>query len=415
MRAPEPPTAPEPSTVREVSATREASATREVSAEREGSIARLARPAVHGLARYLPGKPIAELERELGLRDIIKLASNENPHGPSPAALEAMRAALTQAWLYPDNSCHELTVALARHLGVERQSLTIGNGSNELLLMLADAFLSPDVSAVYAQFSFVTYRIATAKSGARAIEVPALPRGGPMPLGHDLRAMAAAVAHDTRLLFIANPNNPTGTWAASAEVKRLLEIVPTRTLVVLDEAYLEFSRMHGAQDAQPWLAEHPNLVLLRTFSKAYGLAGMRVGYALSHPDVADLLSRVRPPFTVSMPAQAAAIAALADQRHMQHSVTVTCRELERVRVAIGALGLWSAPSAANFLLVEFGAEAPQTLRALHQRGIIVRSVADYGLPQFLRISIGLPEHNDRLLQALRDIAPGAARRARPAP
>jgi histidinol-phosphate aminotransferase len=367
---------------------------------------RLARSAVRSLAPYIPGKPIAELERELGIHDIIKLASNENPHGPAPAALEAMRRSLEQSSLYPDNNCHELKAALARHLDIEPACITVGNGSNELLLLLSDIFLSPDVSAVYSQFGFATYRIAITKSGARRIEVPALARDSAMPLGHDLRAMAAAVAPDTRLLYIANPNNPTGTWAPPGEVKRLLESVPETTLVALDEAYLEFGRERGTQDARPWLLEYPNLIVLRTFSKAYGLAGLRIGYALSHPAIADLLDRVRPAFNANTPAQAAAVAALAAQAHMRRAVAATLAELDRVRAALGALGVWTAPSAGNFLLVDLGTRAKQIYQQLLRHGIIVRPVADYGLAQCLRVSIGLPEQNDRLLASLRTLCAG---------
>jgi histidinol-phosphate aminotransferase len=362
----------------------------------------LARASVRSLAVYVPGKPIAELERELGIHDIIKLASNENPYGASPAALQAMRAALVDARLYPDNNAHALKEALARHLHVERDCITVGNGSNELLYLLADIFLGSETSGVYSQFGFATYPIAIARSGARAIEVPALARDSAMPLGHDLAAMTAAIAADTRLLYIANPNNPTGTWAEPAAVKRLIESAPAHTIVALDEAYLEFGRERGCQDARAWLEEHPNLVILRTFSKAYGLAGLRVGYALSHPEVAGLIDRARPAFNLNSVAQAGAAAALADQAHMRRAVDVCVRELDRVRAGLAALGLWAAPSGGNFLLVELGSAAAAVYQALLRRGIIVRPVADYGLGQYLRISIGLPEHNDRLLAALRE-------------
>jgi len=369
----------------------------------------LARPSVRGLAAYVPGKPISELERELGIHDIIKLASNENPHGPSPGALEAMRAALGDSSLYPDNYAHALKEALSRHLRIERECICVGNGSNELLYLLADTFLDSGSSAVYSQFGFATYPIAIARSGARSIKVPALERNSAMPLGHDLPAMSAAIAADTKLLYIANPNNPTGTWAEPAAVKRLIEQAPAHTIVALDEAYLEFGRERGAQDALGWLPEHPNLVILRTFSKAYGLAGLRVGYALSHPEIIGLLDRVRPAFNLNSVAQAGAVAALADQAYMRRVVDITVRELDRVRSELAALGVWAAPSAGNFLLVDLSSEARATYEALLRRGIIVRPVADYGLGQYLRISIGLPEQNDRLLAALRERAEEPAR------
>lgn len=377
-------------------------------AEAKSHPSELARPSVRNLAVYVPGKPITELERELGIHDIIKLASNENPHGPS-LALEAMRVALADSYLYPDNYAHALKEALARQLHIEHERITLGNGSNELLYLLADVFLGSGTSAVYSQFGFATYPIATAKSGARGIVVPAQPRSSAMPLGHDLAAMAAAIAADTRVLFIANPNNPTGTFAGPAEVKRLIEQAPTHTIVVLDEAYLEFGRERGTQDAISWLDEHPNLVLLRTFSKAYGLAGLRIGYALSDPQIASLLNRARPAFNINSIAQAGALAALADQAHVRHAVTITLRELDRVRGELAALGRWAVPSGGNFLLVDFGSDALATYQALLRRGVIVRPVADYGLGEYLRISMGLPEQNDRLLAALRERSTGAAR------
>ena len=360
----------------------------------------LAVDAVRGLAPYVPGKPAAELERELGLSDVAKLASNENPYGPSPRSLEAMRAALDRIWLYPDGASHELKQQLARHLKVAPSQITVGNGSNDLLVLLAEAFLTSAHSAVFSQYGFAIYRIVTQATGARCIEVPALDRASAMPLGHDLPAMAAAIAEDTRLVFIANPNNPTGTWAPSAQVKAVLERAPASTLVLLDEAYFEYGRGRGTQDGIEWLAEHPNLVVLRTFSKAYGLAGARVGYAVSHPEVAETLNRLRPAFNVNSVAQAGAAAALADPRHMRESVAVTMRELLRVEAGLTALGLWCAPSACNFLLVRVGARAQQIYEQLLRVGLIVRPVDGYGLAEYLRISIGLPRENDRLLREL---------------
>jgi histidinol-phosphate aminotransferase len=369
----------------------------------------LAVQAVRDLSSYVPGKPIAELQRELGIRDIVKLASNENPYGPSPRTLAAMRAALDQVWLYPDGSCHELKQGLARHLRVDAARLTLGNGSNDLLVLLAEAFLTPSHSAVYSQYGFAIYPLVTRASGAQAIEVPALGGESPMPLGHDLDAMAAAIAPHTRLVFIANPNNPTGTWVAPAALKALLERAPASTLVVLDEAYFEYGQALGTQDGLAWLAAHPNLVLLRTFSKAYGLAGARVGYAISHPEVAEVLNRLRPAFNVNSLAQAGAIAALADQAHMRDAVDRTMRELTRVEAGFKRLGLWSAPSAANFLLLRLDQPAAPVYQALLRRGLIVRPLAGYGLKDCLRISIGMPEDNDRLLAALpQALAAGAA-------
>jgi histidinol-phosphate aminotransferase len=365
----------------------------------------LAVPAVRALAPYVPGKPAAELERELGIHDVAKLASNENPHGPSPRALAAMLAALPQIWLYPDGASHDLKQALAGHLGVDPGQLTVGNGSNDLLVLLAEAFLSAAHSAVYSQYGFAIYAIVTQATGARSIVVPALARDSAMPLGHDLAAMTRAVAADTRLMFVANPNNPTGTWAAPAAVKQLLERVPASTLVVLDEAYMEYGRERGSQDAVPWLSEHPNLIIMRTFSKAYGLAGARVGYAVSHPEVAEVLNRLRPAFNVNSIAQAAAVAALEDQAHMRGAVRLTLQEVTRVAAALADLGLWCAPSACNFLLLHLGPRAAQVYQRLLQVGLIVRPLAGYGLGEYLRVSIGLPHDNDRLLRELAALLP----------
>ena len=361
---------------------------------------RLAVPAVRELSPYVPGKPISELQRELGIHDIVKLASNENPYGPSPHTLAAMRAALEDVWLYPDGGCHALKQGLAKHLGVDSACLTLGNGSNDLLVLLAEAFLTPSHSAVYSQYGFAIYALVTRQTGAQPIEVPALGSGSAMPLGHDLAAMAAAITPNTRLVFIANPNNPTGTWAPPMAIKALLERSAPSTLVVLDEAYFEYGHALGTQDGVPWLREHPNLVVLRTFSKAYGLAGARVGYAISHPEVAEVLNRLRPAFNVNALAQAGALAALADQGHMRAAVSRTMRELTRVDAQLKGLGLWTAPSAANFVLLRLDAPATPVFERLLARGLIVRPLAGYGLANCLRISIGLPSDNDRLLSTL---------------
>lgn len=366
----------------------------------------LAVPAVRALSPYVPGKPISELERELGLHDIIKLASNENPYGPSPGTLAALRVALEEVWLYPDGSCHALKRQLAAHLGVDAACLSLGNGSNELLLLLCEAFLTSAHTAICSQYGFAIYPLVIRATGAQLIEVPALASADPMPFGHDLPAMAAAIRPDTRLLFIANPNNPTGTWAPERDLERLLDQTPASTLVVLDEAYIEYGQQRGVQDAQRnqrWLRTYPNLVLLRTFSKAYGLAGVRVGYGISHPEVASVLDRLRPAFNVNSLAQAGACAALADQEHMHSSVRRTMAELPRYEAQCQRLGLWAAPSAANFLMVRVGPAAAEVYQRLLRAGLIVRPLAGYGLPQFLRISLGTPEHTERLFAAL----PGA--------
>src|SRR3984957_14849973 len=372
----------------------------------------LAVDAVRTLAPYIPGKPAAELERELGLSDVAKLSSNENPYGPSPRALAAMRAALDKIWLYPDGASHELKQQLSAHLKVDPAQITVGNGSNDLLVLLAEAFLTPAHSAVFSQYGFAIYPLVTRATGAQAIQVPALGPNSAMPLGHDIAAMAAAIVPSTRLVFIANPNNPTGTWAPPSAIKGLLEHTAPTTLVVLDEAYFEYGHALGTQDGVPWLREHPNLVVLRTFSKAYGLAGARVGYAISHPEVAEVLNRLRPAFNVNSLAQAGALAALGDQAHMRSAVSRTMRELTRVEAELKALGLWTAPSAANFLLLRLEAPAAPVFERLLRRGLIVRPLAGYGLADCLRISIGLPQDNDRLLATLAQVLAAGATQTR---
>jgi histidinol-phosphate aminotransferase len=374
-----------------------------VSAQGSGAAAHpglLATAAVRALSPYVPGKPISELEREYGVTDIVKLASNENPYGPSPAAIAAMHAAVASAWLYPDGSAHELKRALAAHLDLPAAWLTVGNGSNELLLMLAETFLNAQCSAVCSQYGFAIYPLVIRATGAACVEATAHPPAAAMPYGHDLEAMARAIRADTRLVFIANPNNPTGTWVEPDALRSFVESTPAHALVVLDEAYYEFATLSGCPSVLPWVADHPNLIVLRTFSKGYGLAGLRVGYAVSHPEIADAMNRYRPAFNVSNVAQAAAIAALGDQQHVQVAARRIVAERERVAGALRTLGVPFAPSVGNFLMVEAGAEAPRIYDQLLRGGVIVRPIGGYGLPRHLRISVGKPEQNDRLLRLL---------------
>jgi histidinol-phosphate aminotransferase len=365
--------------------------------------ARRAVAAVRALAPYVPGKPITELERELGIADIVKLASNENPLGSSPAALAAARRALDDVWLYPDGSGHALKRALGARLGVSPAQITLGNGSNDVLVLLAEAFLAPGDAAVYSQYAFAVYPIAVQATGARATMVPALPLTAPMPLGHDFAALARAVTPATKLVFVANPNNPTGTWARADELRRFLAAVPRSAIIVLDEAYFEYSRSDDCGDGIEWLRAHPNLVVVRTFSKAYGLAGLRVGFAVSDPAIADVLNRVRQPFNVSQVGLAAAEAALGDQSHVERSVALAREGRARLARGLTTLGLAVVPSAGNFVLVKFGPVAGRAYDALLRRGLIVRPVANYGLDEYLRITIGTDAQITRLLAAVREI------------
>jgi histidinol-phosphate aminotransferase len=363
----------------------------------------LAVDCVRTLAPYIPGKPIEELERELGITNIIKLASNENPAGPSPAALAAMQRALGEVWLYPDGSGHQLKSALAAKLKVRLENLTLGNGSNDLLVLIAEAFLKPGLEAIYSQYAFAIYPIVTQATGATGRVAAAFGPDAPMPFGHDLDAMAGLVNANTRLVFVANPNNPTGTWVGAAALEKFIAALPAHVICVLDEAYFEYSRGLDLEDGVAWLAKYPNLLVLRTFSKAYGLAGVRVGYAVSHPAVADMLNRVRPAFNVSNIGLAGATAALGDDAHMAQAVALAIRERQRVAAALSALGSRCLPSAGNFLLVHAGPKAKERFDALLRLGIIVRPVAGYGLPEYLRVSLGTVAENDRFLAAWRTL------------
>lgn len=360
----------------------------------------LAAPGVRKLAPYVPGKPPEQLERELGIKDSIKLASNENPLGPGPKARAALAAALSGVGMYPDGSGHVLRSRLAEKHGVALEQVILGNGSNDVLVLLAETFLTPECEAVYSQYAFAVYPIAVQETGCRASVPRALPVNHRMPLGHDPDAILAAIHAQTRLLFLANPNNPTGTWLDETQLDTLLRAVPPEVIVVLDEAYHEYSVGMGVPDGTRWLARHPNLVVTRTFSKAHGLAGLRVGYSLSHPDIADLLNRVRQPFNVSGPGLAAASAALDDHEHLAATLALNRQGLERLRAGLAALGCKVMPSAANFVLCELGRPAAAINDALLRQGVIVRPVANYGLQNHLRITTGTAAQNERVLAAM---------------
>ncbi|HFD79138.1 MAG TPA: histidinol-phosphate transaminase [Gammaproteobacteria bacterium] len=363
-------------------------------------VTRLATPGVQALRPYAPGKPLSELEREYGIVDAVKLASNENPLGPSTEALEAIRTGLGEVARYPDGNGFELKAALAARLQVPAEWITLGNGSNDVLEMVARAFLSPQHSAVFSAHAFAVYPIVTQAIGASSRVAPAHDGSRGPKFGHDLEAMLAAVADDTRVVFIANPNNPTGTWVGRAELRDFLERVGDGTVVVVDEAYFEYVDEPDYPDCVRWVAEFPNLLVTRTFSKAHGLAALRVGYGVSQPPLADLLNRVRQPFNVNSLAQAAAVAALADEAHLRDSVRLNRDGMRQLEAGLRALRLDFIPSVGNFVSVDVGRDAGEVYQALLREGVIVRPVDNYGLPGHLRISIGLPAENERLLQAL---------------
>ena len=366
----------------------------------------LAVPGVRRLKPYQPGKPVSELERELGISDIVKLASNENPLGPSPRAMAAVQAALPEATRYPDANGYELKSALAARLDVSPDCITLGNGSNDVLVLLAEAFLHESQEAIYSEYAFAVYALAVQTVGATARVAPALTAdAAEQPLGHDLEAMRALINERTRLVFIANPNNPTGTWLKADELRAFVADVPEDTLVVVDQAYAEYLDNPDYANCVEWLDDFPNLVVSRTFSKAYGLAALRVGYTVSAPGVADILNRVRQPFNVNSLALAAARAVLDDEDYLARSVAVNTAELRRLERAFDERGLRYVPSVGNFVLVDLQRAAQPVFDALLHDGVIVRPVVNYGLPEHLRISVGTPDENTRLLAALDRLDP----------
>lgn len=352
----------------------------------------LAVSGVADLQPYVPGKPIEELQRQYGVRDVIKLASNENPLGPSKAALAAVAKSSKEMTRYPDGNGYTLKMALAEKLRLSPQQITLGNGSNDVLELLARTFAGHGDEVIYSEHAFAVYPLAVKAIGATGIATPA------KDYGHDLKAMLKAISPRTKLIFIANPNNPTGTWIEPAEVQAFLDKVPEKVLVVLDEAYVEY--LEQTESSVNWLQSFDNLIITRTFSKAYGLAGLRVGYALSHPEIADLLNRIRQPFNVNSLAQAAAVAALGDESYLQQSREANQTGMLQLTGGFDKMGLKYIPSKGNFITVNVHTNAAEVYDELLYEGVIVRPIAGYGLPQHLRVSIGLEQENQRFLEAL---------------
>ena len=355
---------------------------------------------VRAIAPYQAGKPIAEVAREFGLDEasIVKLASNENPFGVPESSKRAMAAAAAELGRYPDANGFELKAALAKRYEVPAEWITLGNGSNDILEIAAKAFVQAKQAVMYAQYSFAVYALATQGLGARAIVVPAKNHG------HDLDAMLAAIDADTRLIFIANPNNPTGTFIPAPQIQAFLDKVPAGVVVVLDEAYNEFLKPEDQFESAQWVRKYPNLVVSRTFSKAYGLAGLRVGFAIAQPALTDLMNRIRQPFNVNSLAQAAAVAALNDAQFLEQGARNNAAGYRQFVEAFEDMGLEYVPSYGNFVLVKVGEDEGAGARvnlALLKQGVIVRPVGNYGLPQWLRISIGLPQENAVFIAALK--------------
>jgi histidinol-phosphate aminotransferase len=361
---------------------------------------------VRELARYIPGKSIEDVARDLNLdpKTIVKLASNENPRGPSPGVLAAIAAAALEATRYPDGNGFALKAALSARLGVDAAQIVLGNGSNDILELATQAYLRPGDEAIYSQHAFAVYPLATRARGAIGVEVPA------RSFGHDLVRMRAALTPGTRMVFVANPNNPTGTFVAAADLLDFIASIPPEVLLVLDEAYNEYLEPADRGDSVGWLSRYPNLLVSRTFSKAYGLAALRIGYGIMHAGVADMLNRVRQPFNVNALAQAAAIAALADAEYVDSSRALNRAGLAQLAAGFAKLGVESLPSHGNFVLAKVG-NADQVYRRLLAQGVIVRPVANYGLPEWLRVSVGLASENERFLATLGSVLSSDARAA----
>lgn len=360
------------------------------------------------LEAYTPGMPIDELQRRLGIKDVVKLASNENPLGPSPKVKAAIAASVAgdNLALYPDGSGFRLKRKIAAMHGVDAACITLGNGSNDILEFLARIYAGPGRAVMFSAYAFAVYPIATQAQNAEAVVVPAKPATDPvMPYGHDMAAFTAAlkVRPDVALIFIANPNNPTGTWAAPDAIEAFLKTVPSHVIVALDEAYFEYQDEALRPDTARWLKTYPNLLVSRTFSKVYGLAGLRAGYALSHPTVADLLNRVRQPFNNNSLALLAAEVALDDQQHVADAVALNTAERARFVVELTAMGFKVLPSQANFVTIDFARDAKPIHQGLLEQGVIVRPMASYAMPTFLRVSVGTVAENSRFFDALKAV------------
>lgn len=353
----------------------------------------LALECVSNLQPYVPGKPIEELERELGISNIIKLASNENPSEPSDKVLAAIASATKEITRYPDGNGFALKAALSEKYKLNAEQITLGNGSNDVLQLIARAFVSPDDEVLFSQHAFAVYPLVTQAIGAKEVIAPA------RDYGHDLQAMSTLISEQTKLIFIANPNNPTGTYLNAGELETFIAQVSETVLVVLDEAYVEYGEQ--TVNSIEWLDKYSNLIITRTFSKAYGLAGLRVGYALSHLQVADLLNRVRQPFNVNSIALTAATAALQDDDYIAKTKQLNDIGMQQLMAGFNDLDLIYIPSRGNFITVDLQTNGDKVFADLLKQGVIVRPVTNYGLPKHLRVTIGLESDNQRFLEALK--------------
>lgn len=371
------------------------------------TLTELAQPHILGLIPYSPGRPMEEVERELGLDDVLKLASNENPLGPSPLALQAIREAVQGLHRYPDGGCYALRQGLSRRLGVTPEELCVGNGSNELLELVTRAFLGPGDEAVMGHPAFIVYRSVCQAVGGQIREVSL------KDFTHDLRGMLKAVTARTKLVFLGNPNNPTGTYVSPTDLDDFVRALPPDVILVVDEAYREYVPRYLQPDLLRYVREGRYLLALRTFSKAYGLAGLRIGYGIGSTEMVGLLNRVRQPFNVNTLAQKAALAALDDAAHLEETLRITEAGRKTMQSRLDELGLVTIPSVTNFILVNVGVEGKAVADALLRNGVIVRSMEGYSLPTYIRVTVGTRQENSRALQALAEVlgTVGAAARS----
>lgn len=366
------------------------------------SFLELATAGVQNLTPYQPGKPVEELERELGISNSIKLASNENPLGPSRLALAAIEKNAPSINYYPDGGGYVLSEKIAEKHQVDASNITLGNGSNDILELVTRAFLTPQHSAVFSEYSFAVYPIVVQAVGAKAHVAKAFPEDhDSMPLGHDPDALLAQIDETTRIVFIANPNNPTGTWLTPEALENLFDSIAEDVIIVLDLAYTEYMDEDNRPPLKQWLDKFPNLVVTQTFSKVYALAGLRIGYSISNPEIADILNRVRQPFNTNLLAQAAAIASLQDDEHVAQSVLMNNAGKAFLQQAFEAMGLDYLPTMGNFISVNVRQDGMSLYQKLLEQGVIVRPVANYDMPEYLRVTIGTKQQNERFIETLK--------------
>jgi len=352
---------------------------------------------VKNLRPYEPGKSTEDIERELGLTGVVKLASNESPLGPSPKAADACREMANGTHLYPDNDSHTLKAELSRKHAIPETSLVIGNGSTQLIELIANVFLDKDSEAIYSEYAFIYYAISVTARGAKGVMTPA------KDWGHDLEAMAAAITDKTKVIFLANPNNPTGTWFEQSHLNDFMQKVPEQVLVVLDEAYIDYQAAENLPDSIVLRNQYENLIITRTFSKAYGLGGLRLGYAIAPEQIANILNRYRAPFSINALAEKAAVASLHDSEHLQTSCQVNQEGMQQITQGLKNLAVDYIPSAGNFVTIRSPMDCQQAYSELLMQGVIVRPLTPYGMSHHLRCTIGTTEQNEKLLHAIKKV------------